>query len=75
MPNRIGPLPFRKVKRALLCLGFHVERQVGSHVVFQHHDGRVVVVPHHAREELQVGFLKRVFKDAGIAWADFAAEL
>ena len=75
MARRIGPLPYRKVERALFRLGFRVLRQVGSHVVFQHADGRVAVVPHHARSEIGPGLVRRIVKDAGIAWETFAAEV
>ncbi|MEK6975743.1 MAG: type II toxin-antitoxin system HicA family toxin [Candidatus Thermoplasmatota archaeon] len=54
MPGRIGPLPYRKVKRALLRLGFRIDRQVGSHVIFVHSDGRLLSVPHHAREAAEL---------------------
>lgn len=75
MPERIGPLPYRKVKRALLQLGFRIERQVGSHVVFVHADGRLMSVPHHAREDISKDFLKRLLKDAGISLDDFLTAL
>jgi hypothetical protein len=41
----LRPLPFRQVRKALASLGFHPTRQRGSHVTFQHTDGRSVTVP------------------------------
>jgi len=53
---------------ALRKLGFEVARQRGSHVVLRKGD-RGCVVPFH--DELALGTLKSVLKQAGIAEQDF----
>ena len=71
----INPLPYRKVHRALLRLGFRVDRQVGGHVVHVHPDGRLMSVPRHDREEISPGFMRRLLKDAKIDADDFVDAL
>lgn len=43
-------------------LGFKFIRQTGSHVVYEHQDGRRVVIPVHSREELGPGLLTKIIK-------------
>jgi predicted RNA binding protein YcfA (HicA-like mRNA interferase family) len=65
MVPKVPPLPYRKVYRLLLSQGFQPLRQVGSHVVFGHPDGRRTVVPRHARD-VTPELLRRILKEAGI---------
>jgi len=67
----LGPLPYRKVARALSRLGFVEARQRGSHVVWKHPDGRTTVVPHHAGEDIGVGLLRKIIADARVEPAEF----
>ncbi len=66
-------MPYRKVARRLAEFGFAPVGQTGSHVRFAHSDGRSVVVPHHAREELDRWLLMKIVKAAKIDADEFFA--
>lgn len=51
----LRPQPARKVMKALSAMGFEVERKHGSHVVMKHADGRITMIPVHAKENIGVG--------------------
>lgn len=63
-PLGLRPLPYRKVARRLADFGFMPVRQKGSHVRFEHQDGRATDVPFHAREELDRWLLMKIVKAA-----------
>lgn len=65
-PLGLRPLPFRKVVRRLADFGFVPIGQRGSHVQFQHADGRHITVPHHAIRDLQRGLLMRICRQGRI---------
>ena len=60
----LRPQPARKVMKALSAMGFEVARKHGSHVVMKHADGRITVIPVHAKENIGVGLLLKIMKDA-----------
>jgi predicted RNA binding protein YcfA (HicA-like mRNA interferase family) len=59
----LRPQPARKVIKVLSTLGFKIARKHGSHVVMKHTDGRITVIPVHARENISVGLLLKIMKD------------
>jgi predicted RNA binding protein YcfA (HicA-like mRNA interferase family) len=63
--------PARKVIKALSALGFEVARKHGSHVVMKHADGRITVIPVHAKENIGVGLLLKIMKDAKLEREEF----
>ena len=67
----LRPQPARKVIRALSGLGFEVVRKHGSHFVLKHRDGRVTVIPVHPREDIGVGLLLKIMKDAKLERTEF----
>ena len=67
----LQPQPAKKIIKALSTLGFKVIRKHGSHVVMKHSDGRITVVPVHARESISVGLLLKIMKDAKVEREDF----
>ena len=48
--------------KILKKLGFELQRQEGSHMFFQHSDGRTTVVPNHPGEDLDRGLLNKIIK-------------
>jgi predicted RNA binding protein YcfA (HicA-like mRNA interferase family) len=64
MPKSLGS---RDVRRLLEQAGFVLQRQSGSHMVFRHSDGRVVIVPE-GRRELPVGTLRSIWRQANFKW-------
>mgnify|MGYP001587667754 CR=1 FL=1 len=43
-------------------LGFNFIRQTGSHAVYEHPDGRKIVIPVHAGQEIGPGLLNKIIK-------------
>lgn len=66
MSPRIPPMPYRKMARILRRSGFQPVRQKGGHVLWGHPDGRVTVVPHHAREDIRPPLAKKILEEAGL---------
>ena len=52
----------REVVSVLKKLGFVFKRQVGSHMFFEHPDGRTTVIPNHPGEEIDRGLLNKIIK-------------
>ena len=48
--------------KILKKLGFEFKRQEGSHMFFEHPDGRTTVVPNHPSEEIDRGLLNKIVK-------------
>ena len=48
--------------KILKKLGFEFKRQEGSHMFFEHPDGRTTVVPNHPGEEIDRGLLNKIVK-------------
>ena len=67
----LRPQASRKVIKALSCLDFEIARKHGSHVVMKHADGRITVIPVHARENIGVGLLVKIMKDAKLEREEF----
>ena len=67
----------RQAIRALMRLGFVVERIVGSHHMLVHRDdpSKAVTVPVHAGRDLKPGTLRSISRQAGVAVDDFRAQL
>lgn len=43
-------------------LGFICKRQEGSHMFYEHLDGRTTVIPNHSGEEIDRGLLNKIVK-------------
>ncbi len=67
----LRPQTYRKVIKALSKLGFEIVRKQGSHVVMKHADGRITVIPVHARENIGVGLLLKIMKDTKLEREEF----
>jgi predicted RNA binding protein YcfA (HicA-like mRNA interferase family) len=71
MNGKITPLAPQKLIRALEKAGFAVIRQKGSHIFMEHPDGRTSVIPYHAGEELGIGLIRKIMKDACMTREEF----
>lgn len=56
-------LKARDLMRVLYSLGFMEVRQGGSHVFFQHPDGRTTIVPKHGGEDIGRGLLRQILRE------------
>ena len=52
----------RDISKVLKKLGFEFKRQQGSHMFFEHPDGRTTVIPNHPTEEIDRGLLNKIIK-------------
>ncbi len=52
----------RELSRTLGKLGFQLKRQEGSHMFFEHPDGRTTVIPSHGGEDIDRGLLNKIIK-------------
>jgi predicted RNA binding protein YcfA (HicA-like mRNA interferase family) len=66
MPGAIPAVPGAKVVKALTRAGFTVTRISGSHHVMRHPDGRTVVVPVHAGQDMPKGTLRNILSIVGM---------
>ena len=52
----------REVSKILEKLGFKCKRQRGSHMFFEHPDGRTTVIPNHPGDNIDRGLLNKIIK-------------
>lgn len=52
----------KELMKILKKLGFKFKRQEGSHMFFEHPDGRTTVIPNHPGEDLDRGLLNKIIK-------------
>ena len=60
----------KKIIKILLSFGFVERDGKGSHIVFNHSDGRRTVVPNHKRP-LQIGTISAILRQAEISKKEF----
>ena len=66
----------RDVSKVLKKLGFEFKRQQGSHMFFEHPDGRTTVIPNHPTEEIDRGLLNKIIKhDLQTSREEFIAKI
>jgi predicted RNA binding protein YcfA (HicA-like mRNA interferase family) len=64
-----------RLVRALVRVGFEINRQRGSHVVLVHPDGRRAVVPMHASRDVPRGLLASILADVNMTGDELRALL
>ena len=67
MAKRIPMLKARDIMRVLRFLGFLDVRQSGSHIFFEHPDGRTTLVPKHGGEDIGRGLLRQILREIEIS--------
>lgn len=60
--SKIPLLNAREMGKILEKLGFQLRRQEGSHIFFEHADGRTTVIPNHGGEDIDRGLLNKIIK-------------
>ncbi len=60
--SKIPLLNAREIGKILEKLGFQLKRQEGSHMFFEHPDGRTTVIPNHGGEDIDRGLLNKIIK-------------
>ena len=69
--SKLPVLKAREVVKLLERLGFNKVRQKGSHIFFQHPDGRTTVVPYHPTKQIGKGLLKAILNDIQLSPEEF----
>ena len=64
--GRLVPISGKKLCKILEKLGFEKIHGKGSHLRFNHPDGRRTVVPVHAGEDIGIGLLNAILKQINI---------
>jgi len=66
----------KELAKVLKKLGFEFKRQQGSHMFFEHSDGRTTVIPNHPAEDIDRGLLNKIIKhDLQISREEFLKKL
>ncbi len=60
--SRFPQLSAKEIIDVIYRLGFSYKRQRGSHIFFEHPDGRTTVIPNHPGEKLDRGLLLKIVK-------------
>ncbi len=60
--TKLPLLNAKELSQILKKLGFMLKRQEGSHMFFEHSDGRTTVIPNHGGEEIDRGLLNKIVK-------------
>ncbi|MBI2541570.1 type II toxin-antitoxin system HicA family toxin [Candidatus Woesearchaeota archaeon] len=69
-------LTAKELAKVLEKLGFEFKRQQGSHMFFEHQDGRTTVIPNHPGEDIDRGLLNKIVKhDLKITREEFLSKL
>lgn len=55
-------LSAKELAKILHKLGFKFVRQEGSHMFFEHQDGRTTIIPNHPKEDIGRGLLTKIIK-------------
>ncbi len=68
-------ISFRDFIARMKDLGFIPVRQKGSHIRFEHEDGRKTTVPDHGSKDVPVGLMNKIIRhDLEMDIADFLEE-
>ena len=51
-----------ELSKIIKKIGFKLKRQEGSHMFFEHPDGRTTVIPNHPGEDIDRGLLNKIIK-------------
>ena len=60
--SKLPLLTAQELSKILKRIGFEFKRQEGSHMFFEHSDGRTTVIPNHPAEDIDRGLLNKIVK-------------
>lgn len=74
--SKLPLLSAKELAKVIKKLGFEFRRQEGSHMFFEHPDGRTTVIPNHPSEEIDRGLLTKIIKhDLQMSREEFLAAM
>lgn len=62
MSLKLPQMKAKDIAKVLQKLHFSFKRQKGSHMFFEHSDGRTTVIPNHPTEYVDRGLLNKIIK-------------
>lgn len=65
--SRLKLLPYRDLAQIAEMAGFQWVRRQGSHNTFRTPNGRVVVIPDHANQDIVRPLLRKIIRDMGLS--------
>ncbi|MBU4354655.1 MAG: type II toxin-antitoxin system HicA family toxin [Proteobacteria bacterium] len=65
--TKLRLVPYRDLKKVLAAKGFHWLRCEGSHNVFRHESGRIVVLPDHGSQVIVRPLLRKILRDLNLS--------
>ena len=69
--TRLKPISPKDLEKKITKLGFRAIRQKGSHVFYQHPDGRSTTIPFHGNYEIGPVLLGKILKEIKISREEF----
>ncbi|MBI4452104.1 type II toxin-antitoxin system HicA family toxin [Candidatus Woesearchaeota archaeon] len=60
--SKLPLLSAQELSKILKKMGFELKRQQGSHMFFEHPDGRTTIIPNHPNEDVDRGLLNKIVK-------------
>jgi len=64
--TRLRLVPYRDLKKVLAAKEFYWVRSDGSHNVFRHESGRIVVLPDHGSQLIVRPLLRKLLRDLNL---------
>ena len=61
--TRLRLVPYRELRKVAQAVGFQWIRCEGSHNVFRHDSGKVVVIPDHGSQVIVRPLLRKILRD------------
>lgn len=65
--TRLRLVAYRELKKVAEAAGFHWVRCEGSHHVFRHASGRMLVIPDHGSQVIVRPLLRKILRDLGLS--------
>ncbi len=73
--TRLRLIPYRELKKVLEAMGFEWVRCEGSHNIFRHSSGKIVVIPDHGSQVIIRPLLRKILRDLGLSLEDYTRHL
>jgi predicted RNA binding protein YcfA (HicA-like mRNA interferase family) len=69
--TKLRLVPYRELKRVAQAAGFEWIRCDGSHNVFRHINGAIVVIPDHGARVIVRPLLRKILRDLGLSLEEY----
>jgi predicted RNA binding protein YcfA (HicA-like mRNA interferase family) len=73
--TRLRLIPYRELKKVVEAMGYEWIRCEGSHNIFRHSSGKIVVIPDHGSQVIVKPLLRKILRDLGLSPEDYARQL